>query len=200
MKPSVLALIGAVVLSVVAAVAIAGVPAGSSDSIVIDAPATTAPTTVLPTPAVPTPTPATSPATSLADAGGPETTVVPPNGPSTTDADRPPTTDAVPEAAPRGDVAVAVANAANRGGLASRTAARLRELGYVDVRTADSVTLVPVVAYFADGFELEAVRLLEDLEVGNGTVAPLADAPSVNPAPGDVAILFVLGTESPNIP
>jgi hypothetical protein len=74
-------------------------------------------------------------------------------------------------------VSVVVANGADRAGLAGRTAADLRDAGYVDVvptdalRRADRTTI-----FYAPGFEDEAVALAGTL----GVWAPLEPKPSAS--------------------
>ena len=79
---------------------------------------------------------------------------------------------------PERSVVVVVANASDTLGLASRTSAQLRELGYVDVSHTDGLRELPeTTIYFAEGFEGEARRLARQIGVPLRLVEPRPDGP-----------------------
>jgi hypothetical protein len=187
MKPSLLALIGALVLSAGAAVAVAGVP-GDTDpdlGMIIEVTPTTS-TLAIPATTLPAPAPA------------PVENAAPTTAASTTEPTSPPAPEITPEddLVPRDELTVVVANAANRSGLATQTVGRLSTLGYRNPRPADSNTRPPVTAYHTEGLEAEALRLLDDLGLVMGTIAPRDQAPATQPG-NDAQLLLVIGTDAP---
>jgi hypothetical protein len=180
MKTQVWVYIVVVVLSVGAGVAIAGVPNSVAQDptiqvpVTIDStdPASTEPASTEPAatePAVTEPGD-TEPATTVAD-----TTTTTTAAPITTES--PTTTVPLPE---RSELDVAVANAANVGGAATRVSNALEDLGYVDVGSYDGRQIVDVtVIYAAEGFQGSADRLADEIGIGPGLVFPIDGAPDI---------------------
>lgn len=179
-------------LSIGAGVAIAGLPNNVPVDATIIPPTTTeaaestvATTTTPETTAPPTTSaPTTAPTTSVSTTTQPEDT-------------SPETTDSVPEALPdRSELNVVVANGANVSGAASRIAAQLEGLGYVDVALRNGTNIVDfTVVYYAEGFEESALRLADDLDLLPDFVAPIGDSPPVPDLPTDVELLVYVGLD-----
>ncbi len=88
-----------------------------------------------------------------------------------------------------------MANASIFGGLARRTAAELRELGYDDVVTTNGLEPTDVsVVYHRAGLRREAERLATDLGI-EAPVRPLASAPPVLGGTEDLDLLAYLGND-----
>jgi cytoskeletal protein RodZ len=183
-------------VAVGAGVAIAGVPSNrSTGGAIAELPAIPATTT---TTVAPTTVPSTTvaPTTTLPE---PTTTVA---AETTTPVTEPTGTDPAEEAPPdapeatvdRADLAVEVANGANVIGFASRTAASLESLGYVGVGAVNTATVATSTVYFAPGFEGEAIRLAADAGLPASAIAPITDAPTIEPA-RLLALLLVLGSD-----
>ena len=89
-----------------------------------------------------------------------------------------------------------VANGANVSGAASRIAAQLEGLGYVDVALRNGTNIVDfTVVYYAEGFEESALRLAEDLDLLPDFVAPIGDSPPVPDLPADAELLVYVGLD-----
>ena len=177
MKRSWLALLTITVLGLLAGVAIAGRPT-TVDSTVIPAATTAAPTT---TSAV---------ATSIATT----TTTVS----AATTSTRPATTVATTSTLPvdRTSFRVVAANGTNTGGLAGRTADRLRALGYTQVTPSDTLDAAAVsTIYYRPGFAAAAALVAADLQLAPTATAELT-AP-VSQADGDGDVIAVLGDDLP---
>lgn len=98
----------------------------------------------------------------------------------------------------RNEIRVVVANGNGVTGAAGFTADLLRLAGYAQVNRANGTELFErTVVYHDDGFEEAAIRLVDDLDLGDVFVVPVAGAPPTNPpaAPpaGDAQILVYLG-------
>ena len=179
-------------LSIGAGVAIAGLP----NNVPVDA-------TIIP------PTTTEAPESTVATTTTPETTVstttsAPTTAPTTTvstttepENSSPETTDSVPDELPdRGELDVGAANGANVSGAASRIAAQLEELGYVEVSLRNGTNILDfTVVYYADGFEESALRLAADLDLLPDFVAPIDDSPPVPDLPTDVELLVYVGLD-----
>jgi hypothetical protein len=188
-------------VAVGAGVAIAGVPSnGSSGGAIADLPvmpATTTlamPTTAVPTTAVPAdttvPPETTTTTTTTPTTTTPTTTTV---APGTDPADDvPPGTPAA--TVDRANLAVDVANGLAVTGLASQAASALESLGYVGVGAANTAVVEVSRVYFAPGFEGEAVRLAGDAGLPAASIAPIAEAPPIEPT-RLLELLVVLGTD-----
>ncbi len=195
MKHQWLAYVTVGLLSIGAGVAIAGLP----DNVPVDATIIPPTTTEASETTVPSTTATTTTATTVTV---PETTEPDTTEPDTTEPDttQPDTTrpdDSVQvESGERGDMAVAVANGANVAGAASNLGARLEQLGYVDVASLNGSDIFEfTVVYYADGFELAALRMAEDLALLPDFIAPLDDAPSVGALPAGTELLVYLGRD-----
>jgi hypothetical protein len=174
-------------LSIGAGVAIAGLP----ENVPVDA-------TIVP------PTSSEVPATTVADTTVPDTTVPETtesgtSEPSTTEPDTtdPDTTGSVPDGLPaRGELNVAAVNGANVAGTASRAAARLAEIGYVDVLPRDGTEIVEfTVIYFAAGFDEAALRLADDLDLLPDFVEPIDAVPEIADLPADIELVAYIGID-----
>lgn len=141
----------------------------------------------------PDPSPTTEPAVvTPPPTTGSQTTVPPTTAPSVTS---PPTT-APRQVLGRAEVIVVVANGTNFPGVAGRTATGLEALGYVDVAAVDADPVGQTVVYHLEGFDREALRLVEDLGLAPVAipVRPIDLAPTVTPlVPADV--LVVVGSD-----
>ena len=179
-------------LSIGAGVAIAGLPNNVPvDATIIPPTTTEAPESTVAT----TTTPETTvPATTTVPTTASTTTVSTTTAPADTS---PETTDSVPDELPdRSELNVVVANGANVSGAASRIAAQLEELGYVDVALRNGTNIVDfTVVYYAEGFEESALRLAADLDLLPDFVAPIDDSPSVPDLPADVELLVYVGLD-----
>jgi hypothetical protein len=153
-------------------------------------PSTTAPGTTL-APAATTAPPATAPATTTTTA----TTAT--AATTTTVADD---ADELPD---RADIAVVVANGSGVPRAAAFVAGVLQGNGYVDVEVADGTEpFQQTIVFYAEGFEGAALRLAADLDLDLDTdidtessVLPLIDAPPIEPAFPDAALLVYLGRD-----
>ncbi len=88
-----------------------------------------------------------------------------------------------------------MANASIFGGLARRTAAELRRLGYDEVVTTNGLEQTDVsVVYHRAGLGREAERLAADLGIG-APVRPLGAAPPVLGGTDDIELLAYLGND-----
>jgi hypothetical protein len=188
-------------LSVVAGVAIAGLPDNVSGDATIIPPITTmaADTTVPGTTEATATVATTAPDTNDSDTNESDTTIPDTTGAPTTVADTaaPDTTDSVTGDVPdRSELNVVAANGANIAGAALRMTVRLEELGYVDVLPRDGTDIVEFTTiYFADGFEEAALRLADDLELLPFFVAPIAAMPPVIDLPADVELVTYIGPD-----
>ncbi len=181
MRTQVWVYVAVAALSLVAAVAIAGLPSSEAREPTIEPPASTEASTT--TVAVP----ATEPA---AEETTPEVTEAP-----TTTTTTSTTTSTVP-IVDRADVVVVVANGADVGGAATRTSGVLEEAGYIDVRTFDGEEIVEATIVFADdSVGAEAARLASDLGIDEGLTLPLETAPAVPGLPDSVQLLVYLGRD-----
>lgn len=175
------------VLSIGAGVAIAGLP----NNVPVDATIVPPSTTEAPAPTLPErPEPTTPPTT---EAPAPSTTTV---APSTT-APAPETTlPPLPVLPERSELRTVAANGANVAGAATRMSEQLEGLGYVNVSPLDGTEIVDLtVVYHADGLELSAARLAEDLLLPPTSIAPLSTAPSVISLPADAQLLVYIGLD-----
>ncbi len=185
-------------LSIAAAVAIAGLP----DTSPVAATITASTSTMAPDD--------TQPDTTVADTTEPESTepepTVPPTGPTDTtvtettvvsESTTPDTTEPGPAELPdRSELNVAAANGADVAGAALRMAARLEELGYVDVAPVNGTEIVEFTAvYWIEGFEDAALRLAEDLDVPDVLVGSIDNAPPVTDLPADTQLLVYIGPD-----
>lgn len=191
------------VLAVGAGVAIAGLPDNSSVDATITVTgatdSTTATTTSDTAPATSAvPTTETSPATTApAGTTAPTTPPVTTEAPATTtpETTAAPTTS-VPELIERSELAVVAANGSNVGGSASRMAARLEALGYVDVAPRDGTIVEEfTVVYFAEGLEGEALRLAGELDLLDEFIGPIDTAPNVIDLPPETQLLVYTGLD-----
>ena len=109
----------------------------------------------------------------------------------------PDTTDSVPAELPdRSELNVAAANGANVGGAASRVAAQLEEIGYVDVLPLNGTDIFEFTTiYFAEGFDEAALRLAADLDVLDDFVAPIEYMPAVADLPADIDLVAYIGID-----
>ena len=179
-------------LSIGAGVAIAGLPNNVPvDATIIPPTTTEAPESTVATPTTPE---TTVPATTTVPTTASTTTVLTTTAPADSS---PETTDSVPDELPdRSELNVVVANGANVSGAASRIAAQLEELGYVDVALRNGTNIVDFsVVYYAEGFEESALRLAADLDLLPDFVAPIDDSPSVPDIPADVELLVYVGLD-----
>ena len=160
------------VLSIGAGVAIAGMP----NNVPVDA-------TIVPPTTSEAPAP-TVPETTVPETTAPETTV-------------PDTTDSVPVEMPdRSGLSVAAANGADTDGAASRAAARLEEIGYVDVLSLNGTEVLEFTSvYFVEGFDEAALRLAADLELLDDFVAPIELMPAVADLPADIQLVAYIGID-----
>jgi hypothetical protein len=192
MKHQWLAYIIVGLLSIGAGVAIAGLP----NNVAVDATIVPPTTTEAPEPTLPE---TTVPATTVPETTVPETTEPETTEPERTDppTSEPDTTDAVPGELPdRSEIIVVAANGANVEGAASAAAARLEEIGYVDVLPLNGTDIVEfTVVYFATGFDEAALRLAEDLDLLPDFVAPIENAPNVADLPADTELLAYIGRD-----
>jgi len=181
-------------LAIGAGIAIAGVP----DNSPVDATITVTGTTDTSSPRT---VPGTAPATSApptttppSDTTAPPATTTPATttpAPTTTP---PPTT--VPELIDRSELVVVAANGTNVGGTASRMAARLEGIGYVDVLPRDGTIVEEfTVVYFVDGFDGEALRLAADLDLLDVFIGPFDTAPNVIDVPEATELLVYTGLD-----
>lgn len=185
------------VLSVGAGLAIAGLPSSPPVDPTIVVPDSTLPpvetdageTTVVTEVAVTEPT-STTIAESTTSVAETTTTEALPETTTTT------STTTVPPLPERSTVDVVVANGANIGGIASATASRLEELGYVDVRPTDGTEIVffTIVYYVDDALPL-AERLAADLDLPATSIAPLAEAPDIIGDLQGESLLVYLGSD-----
>lgn len=146
-----------------------------------------------------TPTSPVGPALSEVKPGSDSTTSLAqdPLGGSTTSAaptSVSPTTTTLPPVRDRSEVRVVVANASRRPGVAGQYAEVVRFLGYVDVVATDALdTARATRVFYAPGLAREAERLVEDLDLGEVTVAPVPTDPVIPPElSGDVVVLVGL--------
>jgi hypothetical protein len=169
MRRSILPFVTACVLAAGAGVAIAGVPSsGSSDRLTV-ASTTGAPTTSEAATVVSVTVPATTatqpPLSAPSVPPDLSATTRPPRATSTTTSSSTPlATSIVAESRGRGELTVATVNASGDGGVATALAADLQVLGYGAVSPVDA--LGPTArsgVFYAPGFELEALRIREDL-------------------------------------
>lgn len=174
------------VLAIGAGLAIAGLPSSETVDGTITVPSSTEVTTTLP--------PATTEPAPAPETTEPVETTEPPVEITTTT-----TSSTVPDDLPaREDVAVVVANGADVGGLATRTANDLRDLGYEDVTPTDGEESTDeTVVYFDDGFEGAAERMVADLgiEPGLGAIQPIIVAPPISDDVDPIDLLVYLGQD-----
>ncbi len=203
MKQQWLAYVVVGVLSIGAGVAIAGLPddvpvaATIATSEPTVAPETTATDTTVPSTTVAETVPATTQPDTTVSTTEPDTTVSttePDTGPDTTGPD---TTDLVPIGLPaRSELNVAAVNGANVAGAASRAAARLQEVGYVDVLPLNGADIFEfTVIFFTEGLDEAALRLAEDLDLLPDFVAPLDTLPAVADLPADIELVAYIGRD-----
>ncbi len=154
---------------------------------------TTVPPTTVSSTTVPPTTVSTAPSTTApATESSTSTTTTTTTTPTTTTVT---TTTAPPPLVERGDLEVSVANASIFGGLARRTAAELRRLGYDEVVTTNGLEQTDVsVVYHRAGLGREAERLAADLGIG-APVRPLGAAPPVLGGTDDIELLAYLGND-----
>ncbi len=153
-------------------------------------PPTTVSSTTVPPTTVSTAPSTTAPATESSTSTTTTTTTT--TTPTTTTVT---TTTAPPPLVERGDLEVSVANASIFGGLARRTAAELRRLGYDEVVTTNGLEQTDVsVVYHRAGLGREAERLAADLGIG-APVRPLGAAPPVLGGTDDIELLAYLGND-----
>jgi hypothetical protein len=189
MKHQWLAYVIVALLSIGAGVAIAGLPDNSSADATIVLPTTTVPpeTTVAETtePTETTETPQTTEPTETTEPVESTTTSTTSTVPDTT----------VP-LVDRADLSVVTANGSGRQGTATAIAVRLEAVGYVDVRPRNGTDVVDLtIVYYAEGFEEAAVRLAADLDLVEGSVARLADAPEVLDLPAGTELVAYVGLD-----
>lgn len=201
MRTKYLVIVAVTILSVLAAVAIAGVPSsGSADPDAFVPPEST--TTLTSTTALTTPSTApddeeTVPTT---DATPPDTDP-PATEPAVSDppATEPPDTGAptteVEASVDRDSLEVVVVNGAAVGGVARETADELIDLGYVNVRTTDGAEIVEASAVFTSpGLDAEARRLATDLGINPSLVFPVSAIPDLI-SPVDADLVVYLGID-----
>jgi hypothetical protein len=199
MKTKLLVVVAVTIFSVMAAVAIAGIP--SSRASVPD---------IAPEPAsvsIETTTTSTSPpqTTTTAEALE-EETEAPTTAPDPTTTTNPTTTSTttLAEELPieRGLVAVVVANGAAVSGVARETADQLAAFGYLDIRSTDGTEIVERSAiYAAPGLESEAERIALDLLIDPRQVFPLSLTPGLTVLPDgglDSDLIVYLGVDVDN--
>jgi len=88
---------------------------------------------------------------------------------------------------------VVVANASDTFGLATTSAERVRGFGYVNVIRSDGLQELPTtVLYFVAGFENEANRLAQQLEIPPQIVQPRPEGQLVE-GNADAELLVILG-------
>lgn len=180
-------------LSVVAGVAVAGVPGtGSADpTIVVPASTDPPPTTITPTTEPAPPVTDVAATTTTTD----ETTTTVPES-TTTEAAATSTTAPEPVLPERSALDVVVANGANIGGIASATSQDLEDAGYVDVRATDGTDIVFfTIVYYEEGFQGSAERLADDLGLPATSTGPMSDAPDVIGGLDGEVLLVYLGSD-----
>jgi hypothetical protein len=104
------------------------------------------------------------------------------------------TTTTVPPPRPPGEVAVRVANGAQRVGVAAAGGGRLESLGYQVVGLANAAARPTSVVWFVEGFEPEARAVAEALGVPAGEVGPVPADPGVDVS--GASVLVVLGADT----
>lgn len=202
MRTQVWVYIAVTVLSIGAAVAIAGLPSSSSTELTIVAPAATTTTvpvlledgTLIETVPSAEEAVAESPTSDpVADTSTSSTTTTTTTT-STTTTSLPATTTTVALPA-RATLDVAVANGAGFTGVATATAEQLEELGYVDVRAVEGSDIRELTVVFsAEGLADVARRLATDLGVDPDLVFPLEDSPNV-PSLREERIIVYIGRD-----
>lgn len=151
---------------------------------------TTTSTTEPPAPATTEPAPATTERETTTTR--PPTTTIATTEPPTTPA---PTTSTTPPLAPIAETYVMVGNASNTFGLATQTAAALRDLGYEFVYRADGVREVRESrVYYSENFEGEATRLAESIGLDASRVQPRPSQPLTN-GTQEFQVLLLLGND-----
>lgn len=152
---------------------------------------TTTSTTEPPAPATTEPAPATT--ESETTTTRPPTTTIATTEPPTTPA--PTTSTTTPPLAPIAETYVMVGNASNTFGLATQTAAALRDLGYEFVYRADGVREVRESrVYYSENFEGEATRLAESIGLDASRVQPRPSQPLTN-GTQEFQVLLLLGND-----
>jgi len=103
-----------------------------------------------------------------------------------------PPTDLVPVTTqPRADIRVAVANGANRQGLASKVGKALTDAGWTSLQATNARrSSATSVVYFRAGFEAAAARVVADLGQALPVEALPAASVSANDAQSDVVVLL----------
>lgn len=122
--------------------------------------------------------------------------------PATTDAALttvPATTEAAPATSvairDRAQVRVVIANGDGRPGLAGANTDRLAALGYPAVVAGDVAEVTVTLVYYRLGFEVEALRIRDDLQTPSAAVGELPDSGITNSdADGDIVV--VLGPDA----
>lgn len=199
-------------LGLLAGVLVAGRPqAVPSDVQAIEIPPSTSTTTTstLPTTATSTTTTALAPTTTTLPATTSSTTAVPESPADTTEhasntsevaateepvATEEPTTTTT-SLVPERSVVVVVANASDTFGLATRSADQIREFGYEFVVNTDGLGELPDTAiYFAEGYELEARRLADQIGAPRRLVAPRPTEP-LHEGEIESEVLLMLGND-----
>jgi hypothetical protein len=104
------------------------------------------------------------------------------------------TTTTVAPPRPPGEVAVRVANGAQRVGVAAAGGGRLESLGYQVVGLANAAARPTSVVWFVEGFEPEARAVAEALGVPAGEVGPVPADPGVDVT--GASVLVVLGADT----
>ncbi|MCB1002455.1 MAG: LytR C-terminal domain-containing protein [Acidimicrobiales bacterium] len=113
------------------------------------------------------------------------------------------TTPATTEAAPatslairdRAEVRVVVANGDGRPGLATANSDRLAALGYPAVVAGDVPEVDVTLVYYRLGFEVEALRIRDDLQTPSAAVGELPES-GITSSDADGDIVVVLGPDA----
>jgi len=194
MRTKYLVIVGVTIISVLAAVAITGIPSSSStdlDDVPPPVSATTTASTSAPSTSTSSPAPSEDPDAPVTDPSAPDTEP-PATDPAATDP--PPTdpsdTELEPARVDRAALEVVVVNGAGFAGVARETSDELIVLGYEDVRTTDGAEIVEATGVYAKpGLETEAERLATDLGIDSSFVFPLSATPEIiNPVDADMIV------------
>lgn len=96
------------------------------------------------------------------------------------------------------DLVVMVSNANGTNGIARTWADRAIAFGYPDPMLSTASTFSDTVVFYAEGFEGEARRLVEELEAPSIEIRPLSAAPVTSP-PFTGQLLLMIGRNVPEV-
>jgi len=188
-------------MAIAAGGALAGLPSESADTPIVDPDAVTTTSTTIPVvtaaPIPPAPAPIVATSDTASELNEPATSPTATISDAVTPASAPIATAQAAEVpiVERSAISLAVINATDVVGIASDRAASLELLGYTQASTGDTIPTQTTTVYAASGFEREAARLLEDIEIGGTAILPIQLAPEIT-ATGEFQLMLVLGLDS----